>query len=96
MTDSTLPQDQSLPRRFTALDGLDDRTVAALMAREHPQTIALVVSHLEDRAGAVLEALPAPLGSEVSRRIEAILPVPEVVVDEVERILTRQIEDRAP
>ena len=94
MNDFTPTRNKDAARHFTVLDGMDDRTVADLISREHPQTIALVISKLNDRARAILNALPAPLGSEVSRRIDAIQPVHPGVVEEVERILTREIETR--
>ncbi len=71
------------PRRFAGLDWLDIGSVAALLADEHPQAIALVLAHLpEPRAAAALDALPENLRGDVVLRLATLKPVaPAVIVD---------------
>src|SRR5262249_29673219 len=55
---------------FRFLHETSPRALGRLLEREHPQTIAVVVSHLpSDRAAEVLAGLPAELQIEVARRL---------------------------
>lgn len=74
----------SLPFRF--LDEAPPEKLAPFLAREHPQTIAVVISHLPaDRAAEVLAHLPAELQSEVARRLVDLEETDAEVLREVER-----------
>lgn len=70
-------------RRFSGLDWLDAEGIAALLADEHPQAIALVLAHLPEALGvALLDALPETLRSDIVVRLARLGSVhPQVVAD---------------
>jgi flagellar motor switch protein FliG len=71
---------------FEFLRHADSMQVAQLLAAEHPQTIAIVLAHLDPRAAAkILVGLEPPLQVEVARRIaltDQISPEAIAVVEE--------------
>ncbi|MEX0675762.1 MAG: FliG C-terminal domain-containing protein [Pirellulales bacterium] len=74
----------SLPFRF--LDEAPPEKLAPFLAREHAQTIAVVMSHLPaDRAAEILAHLPAELQIEVARRLVDLEETDDEVLREVER-----------
>jgi flagellar motor switch protein FliG len=81
---------------FRALTALDSAVAASVLAREHPQTIALVLSKLPpDRALAMLRELPEAILGDVSYRIATLkAPSPEAV-RAVEAGLERRIVSAA-
>lgn len=70
-------------RRFAALDWVDAAGIAALLADEHPQAVAVVIAHLPDaQAAATLDALPAALHSDIVVRLATLKAVqPQVILD---------------
>src|SRR5579885_2523130 len=55
---------------FDAIQKADPQQLAKFIHNEHPQTIALVLSHLNSsQAGSLLMSLPAGLRADVSRRM---------------------------
>ncbi len=81
---------------FRALTALDSSVAASVLAHEHPQTIALVLSKLPpDRALAMLRELPEAIRGDVSYRIATLkAPSPEAV-RAVEAGLERRIVSAA-
>ncbi|MGA3220703.1 MAG: flagellar motor switch protein FliG [Acidimicrobiales bacterium] len=81
---------------FRALTALDSSVAASVLSREHPQTIALVLSKLPpDRALAMLRELPEEIRGDVSYRIATLkAPSPEAV-RAVEAGLERRIVSAA-
>ena len=70
------------------LDDLDSKILTDLTRNEHPQTIALILSHLSpEKTGNVLSNLPEELRAEVILRISKLEPVPPEVVSEVAQML---------
>lgn len=80
------------PRPFGFMRRTDPAQVVSFLRDEHPQTIALVLTHLDPGDAAVLLAgLPYAMQGEVARRIATLdLAAPEVV-HEVERALQRKL-----
>jgi flagellar motor switch protein FliG len=77
---------------FRALTALDSSVAASVLAREHPQTIALVMSKLPaDRALAMLRELPETMRGEVAYRIATLSPPSPETVRAVETGLERRI-----
>ncbi len=65
---------------------LDPGFVARTLAGEHPQTLALVLAQLsEERAAAVVAALPADLGGDVMIRLATLGTLPADVLAEIEQ-----------
>jgi flagellar motor switch protein FliG len=69
----------------TSFDGIqkaDPQQLAKFIHNEHPQTIALVLSHLNySQAAALLTSLPAPIRADVSMRMASLDQIsPEIIV----------------
>lgn len=83
--------------RFEFLKKAEVRNVAAFIAEEHPQTIALVLSHLPpSQAARILENFPLSRQQEVVRRLAALEPTSPAVVREVEKALESRITAFGP
>jgi flagellar motor switch protein FliG len=64
---------ETSPEFFQKIKKLDARTVASFLRNEHPQTVALVLAHLErPQAGQVLAIFPENLQLEVIRRVASL------------------------
>lgn len=73
--DATLGQDNAKPV-WPELEKLDPARLAELLAREHPQTIALILTKLSSQPAAnVLVAMGKPLRGEVLKRMMTVGPV---------------------
>ncbi len=71
-------------------------SLAPFLEREHPQTIAVVVSHLPaDRAAEVLAGLPGDLQIEVARRLVDLDETDPEVLREIERGLESWLCEQA-
>jgi flagellar motor switch protein FliG len=87
-------EEQKEQVRFSALLNLEPSVIAKLIRDEHPQTLALILSHLPSKlSGRVLKELPAALQGDVVYRL-AILdrPDPEVL-EEVEEEIRQAVRD---
>ncbi len=70
----------------------DPTQLLSYLQEEHPQTIALILSHLSPKqAAAVLSGLPHEARAEVARRIAIMDRTPPEVVREIERVLERKL-----
>ncbi|HWB86792.1 MAG TPA: flagellar motor switch protein FliG [Bryobacteraceae bacterium] len=67
---------------FDAIQKADPQQLAKFIHNEHPQTIALVLSHLNpSQAAALLTSLPAGLRSDVSQRMASLDQIsPEIIM----------------
>ncbi len=80
------------PEFFQKIKKLDSRTVASFLRNEHPQTVALVLAHLErNQAGAVLAQFPENLQLEVVRRIASLDQVSPAIIEEIDLALREEI-----
>ncbi len=81
-------------RNTTGLDSLkwmEPRAVAELVRNEHPQIIAIVLSHLDgDQAADVLKCLPERTRSDVLVRIATLDGIPPNALNELNDIMERQ------
>lgn len=74
-----------------ALKWMEPRSIADLVRNEHPQIIAIVLSHLDaDQAAAVLEVLPERSRADVVMRIATLEGIPPHALHELDDILERQ------
>lgn len=72
---------------------VDAKEIIGLMKKEHPQTIALVLSYLEpSQASSVLRQLSAGLQTEVARRLAEIQKVDPEVLAEIEGVLQNRLK----
>ena len=83
-----------LGRNTSGLDTLkwmDPRAIADLVRNEHPQIIAIVLSHLDpDQAADTLELLPERTRSDVLLRIATLDGIPPNALNELNEIMERQ------
>jgi len=80
-------------RSLELLEDLDPKILTDLTRSEHPQTIALILSHLSsEKASAVLGDLPEELRAEVILRISSLERVPPDVVSEVAEMLDSEVK----
>lgn len=80
------------PDFFQKIKKLDPRTVASFLRNEHPQTVALVLAHLErQQAGQVLALFPENLQMEVVRRMASLDQVSAAIIEEIDAALREEI-----
>jgi flagellar motor switch protein FliG len=80
-------------RPIEILDWMDARSISELIADEHPQIIALVISYLDAGLGAdVLGLLPEAAQSEVIRRIATLQTVGPDALRELEQVMQKKFK----
>jgi flagellar motor switch protein FliG len=78
---------------FDILRWLDSSAVAQMLTREHPQTIAIVLAHLEPtQAAEVLAKLPEHIKIDVSLRIASLDQISPTILGELEDVLQSQLQ----
>jgi flagellar motor switch protein FliG len=84
-------QEKGKSNLFQQIKGLDPKALSNYIKNEHPQTIAIILTHLDPvQAAAILEDLPAPLQTEVTYRIAELENVPPGVIAEIEETLQEE------
>ena len=80
-------------KSFEHLKNVDPLIIANYVKNEHPQTIAVVLAHMDPRnSGPILELLPAELQGDVAHRM-AVLEAPNhETLSAVEEVLARQLQ----
>ncbi len=82
---------------FDFLRQTDPASVASFIGDEHPQMIALILSHVDPaRAGRIVESLPLMKQQEVIRRLALIEPTSPAVVEEIEKALEGRLAAFGP
>ena len=78
---------------FDILKWLDSGAIANLLAREHPQTIAIIISYLEaNQAADVLSKLPEQIKIDVALRIASLDQISPSILGELEDVLQAQLQ----
>jgi flagellar motor switch protein FliG len=73
---------------------IDPKVLAGFIKNEHPQTIAIILAHLDSqKAGTILGLLSEALQIEVMNRIARLEAVPPDLVREVDEVLERELLD---
>lgn len=76
-----------------ALELIDPRTLCNFIRNEHPQTIALILAHLDpQKCGEVLKLLPEALHTEIILRIANLDAVAPEIIDEIDDVLRNEIQ----
>lgn len=76
-----------------SLELIDPRTLAQFIRNEHPQTIALILAHLEPKkCGEALKLLPDNLHTEILLRIANLDAVAPEIIDEIDDVLRKEIQ----
>jgi flagellar motor switch protein FliG len=84
--------DEKAYKPFNYIKNIDPKHLLNFIRMEHPQVIALVLTHLEpDNAAFILRNLYSDIQSDVSRRIACMDMVNPEVVREIERVLEKKL-----
>ena len=77
---------------FSKIKDVDPKILANFIQNEHPQTIAVIVAHLDaSRAGEVIREFPENLQYEVILRVATLETVPPSVVREIDSVLEEEV-----
>jgi flagellar motor switch protein FliG len=77
---------------FQKIRKLDAKTIANYIRSEHPQTIAVVLAHLDPgQTASVLEELPFPLQTDVIYRISQLDNIPPGIIEEIDQTIQEEI-----
>jgi flagellar motor switch protein FliG len=83
----------STVRGFDILKKADPQQLASFLSKEHPQTIALLLSHLPTNQSAeVLEQFPDDLRTDVIIRIATLGKVSPTIVQQIEQVVDQIAE----
>lgn len=81
-------------RNLESLELVDAKSLANFLISEHPQTVAVILSHLEpEKKGEVLKRLPEALQAEVVLRIANLDHVAPELIAEVDRVLKQELSN---
>jgi flagellar motor switch protein FliG len=81
---------QKIP--FKHLKDIDPKLLAGFIKGEHPQTIAIIISHLgHQKASQVMAFLPEQLQFEIVARIANLEAVPPDLIMEVDEVLEKEL-----
>jgi len=84
-------------RPFDLVRRTDPKQLLSFIQGEHPQTIALIMTHLPpDKAAVLLSSLPQERQADVAKRIALMGRTSPEVLKEIEKILERKISSLAP
>ena len=76
-----------------SLELIDPKTLATFIRNEHPQTIALILAHLDaKKCGDTLKMLPENVHTEVILRIANLESVSPEIIEEIDEILRHEVQ----
>lgn len=80
------------PGPLKALENVSPKLLAQILRNEHPQTLALIIGHLEsEQAAGLLQNLSAGVRAEVLIRLARLEAVPADMLEDVGKVLDRQL-----
>jgi len=78
---------------FNLLEGVDPSQLVSYIQKEHPQTIALLLAHIDaQHAAPILSALPQEVQVDVATRIATMESISPEVLNQVENVLSQTIK----
>lgn len=78
---------------FSSLKGVDALILVDYLKGEHPQTVALVLAHLDyAKAAQIIKELPEKLQPEIIFRMANLGMVPAGVIEDLDQVLRKEIE----
>lgn len=84
--------EEKLRTPFKHLKDVDPKLLAGFIKGEHPQTIAIIITHLgHEKASQVLGYLPEQLQFEIVTRIASLEAVPPDLIMEVDEVLEKEL-----
>jgi flagellar motor switch protein FliG len=79
---------------FHLLTEIDASQLVNFIQKEHPQTIALILAHMDKQMAAkLLGALPQDLQFDVAQRIATMESITPDVLEQIEQVLTSEMKD---
>jgi len=79
--------------RFASLRKVDPSQLSKVIQNEHPQTIALIIGHLDpSQAAELLSSLPEELRSDVALRLAALEEISPDVLSKIASVLDEKLE----
>jgi len=79
--------------RFASLRKVDPSQLSKIIQNEHPQTIALIIGHLDpSQAAELLASLPEELRSDVTLRLAALEEISPDVLSKIASVLDEKLE----
>lgn len=83
-------------RSLESLEMVDAKSLANFLVNEHPQTVAVILAHLEpEKKGEVLKRLPDTLQAEVVLRMANLEHVDPELIAEIDKVLKNQLANTA-
>ncbi len=81
-------------RTLESLEVVDAKSLANFLINEHPQTISVILSHLEpEKKGEVLKRLPETLQAESVLRMANLEYVPPELINEIDKVLKEELSN---
>ena len=81
-----------LTEGFESIKWIDSQTIATFMTHEHPQTIALILAHLDvDKAAEILTQMPRAIQADIVMRIASLDRINPELVKEVQEVIITEI-----
>jgi len=78
---------------FNLLENVDPKQLVNFIQKEHPQTIALLLAHMEPQnAAPIISALPQELQVDVATRIATMESISPETLEQVEEVLVGQVK----
>ena len=78
---------------FNMLDNVDPNQLTNFIQKEHPQTIALLLSRMQpEKAAGILTVLPQELQVEVATRIATMESISPEILQQVEQVLAQKMK----
>lgn len=78
---------------FGTLAHVDPQVIASFIKAEHPQTVALILAHLEpEKASQIIGLLPEGVQADVVLRIASLDRVPREMISEIENVLESELK----
>ncbi len=79
---------------LNSLKWLEPKIIANFITGEHPQTIALILAHLDDseKTALVLKELPETLQADVTYRMAILEAIPPGVIKDIEDVLAKELK----
>jgi flagellar motor switch protein FliG len=79
---------------FDSLQRTDPQQLARFIHNEHPQTIALILSHLlPAQAASLLASLPAPLRSDVVLRMASLDQISPEIISKIAGVISQKMKN---
>jgi flagellar motor switch protein FliG len=88
-----LPKDIGKPNSFGSLQKAEPRQLARFLQLEHPQTVALVLSHLDSsKSAALLSSLPEEVRGDVALRMAGLDQIAPEIITKIASVIEEKLK----